>query len=143
MQNSYLSTGHLFTHKMNIHLDVFGALMLNRVAKKVNHTHIITIDQSSVVIGQCSSNNKFLIQQDSETTLATPWYSASSLDRKVWVGAWQTRRLDYLQRRHSSQKWIFWCLNNQPNLYQCKTLVCRQKRDTNEGRNQECREYTE
>jgi len=67
---------------MNIHLDVFGALMLNRVAKKVNHTHIITIDQSSVVIGQCSSNNKFLIQQGSDTTFATPRYSALALDRE-------------------------------------------------------------
>ena len=32
--------------------------------------------------GQCSSNKRLRIQQDSETTLATPLYSASALDRE-------------------------------------------------------------
>jgi len=33
-------------------------------------------------MGKCSSNNKFLIQQDSDTTFATLRYSASALDRE-------------------------------------------------------------
>jgi hypothetical protein len=36
----------------------------------------------TVVTGQCSSNNKFLIQQHSDTTLATPRYSACTRPRK-------------------------------------------------------------
>ena len=39
-----VAEGNAITHKMKIYLDVFGALMLNRVAREVGGADIVTVD---------------------------------------------------------------------------------------------------
>ena len=43
MQDTDVAEGNAITHKMKIYLDVFGALMLNRVAREVGGADIVTV----------------------------------------------------------------------------------------------------
>ena len=85
MKNANITTFDLFTNKINGHLNVFSALMIKRVARKINDTNIITINNngnrnnSGNNIITINNSGKLRIQQVSETTLATPRYSASAL----------------------------------------------------------------
>lgn len=43
MKNTNLFLSYLFTNKMDIHFNVFGVLMLNRIVKKIHSTYVVTI----------------------------------------------------------------------------------------------------
>ena len=47
MQHSNLSQGHLLTNKVDINLNMFGAIVMDRIRCHVNCTNIITIDNGS------------------------------------------------------------------------------------------------
>jgi len=47
MKDACLATSDLFSNKVNVHLNVFSALMMYWITRKVNGTNIITIHQSS------------------------------------------------------------------------------------------------
>ena len=44
MQDPYITEGDAITDKMKVYLDVFGALMLNRIARKVGRADVVTIN---------------------------------------------------------------------------------------------------
>lgn len=46
MENSNLTRSNFVTNEVNVNLNVFGLLMLNRVCGHVNGPHIISIDES-------------------------------------------------------------------------------------------------
>lgn len=60
--------------------------MLDRIAGQIYCTDIVTINYSGLLDRKCSSRRRFRIQQESETTFATPRYSASALlrDNVAW-----------------------------------------------------------
>lgn len=78
-----MSKGNQVTNKMNVHLYVFGSLMLNRVGRHVNRADIVSINNSALESRRRSSRSRFLSQQVSTTAFATPRYSASALERET------------------------------------------------------------
>jgi hypothetical protein len=48
MKDVCLSTGYLFRNKMNVHLNMLGALMLHRITREIDGTDIVTIHQSGL-----------------------------------------------------------------------------------------------
>jgi hypothetical protein len=67
---------------MKIDLDMFCALMLNRVGGEIHRTDIVTVDDSGTA-GWTVKLRRWRIQQDSSMLLATARYSASALDRET------------------------------------------------------------
>ena len=47
MQNTNLTSLNLFANKVNIYLDMFGSLVLNRVSGEIYCANVITINQRS------------------------------------------------------------------------------------------------
>ncbi|KAJ9561780.1 hypothetical protein OSB04_006940 [Centaurea solstitialis] len=45
VEDTDMATGHLFPKKMNVQLDMFRALMLNRIAREIGRANIVTIHQ--------------------------------------------------------------------------------------------------
>jgi hypothetical protein len=52
-----ISDGNTFTDEVEVNLNVFGALMLDRVGGEVNNADVVTIDQSVPRQGLCSSTS--------------------------------------------------------------------------------------
>jgi hypothetical protein len=48
MENPNASKGHLFTHKVNVQLNVLGPAMMNGVGGKVHHRDVVTVDNRSL-----------------------------------------------------------------------------------------------
>ena len=48
MKDARLTSSDLLPNKMDVHLNVFGGLMLDRIAWKVNSTDIVAVHQSSL-----------------------------------------------------------------------------------------------
>lgn len=49
MQGTYLSTNYFFMYKMNVHLNMFCTLVLNKITEKIYDTNIIIVYHSRFV----------------------------------------------------------------------------------------------
>jgi hypothetical protein len=49
VEHSNLTPSNFFMNEINIHLNVFRSLMLNRITQEIDSTGVITIDQGSLM----------------------------------------------------------------------------------------------
>jgi hypothetical protein len=52
MKNSNVTEGNLLSNKMEVDLNMLHPLMLHRIAREIDSTDVVTIDQSSTVRGR-------------------------------------------------------------------------------------------
>lgn len=48
MKDPNCANRHLLANKMEVDLDVLGLLVLHRVAREVDRTHVVTVDQGGL-----------------------------------------------------------------------------------------------
>jgi hypothetical protein len=51
MENSDLTPNNFFTNEMNVHLNVFRSLMLNRVTREIDSTDVVTVYHGGLMNG--------------------------------------------------------------------------------------------
>jgi hypothetical protein len=49
MENSDLTPNNFFTNEMNVHLNVFSSLMLNRITREVDCTDVVTVYSANIL----------------------------------------------------------------------------------------------
>nr|GEX55831.1 hypothetical protein [Tanacetum cinerariifolium] len=82
MENTNMTSCNHITDEMNVDLNVFCPLMLNRVGRHVTLT-LSLVNQGSSRKRICNSRRRLRIHAVFATTLATPQYSASALEREM------------------------------------------------------------
>ena len=80
MHDADITNSNTLPHEVKINLNVFGALMLDRVGGHVDDADVVTIDQRST-LRRCMKLEEKLAQPSGFVTpLATARYSAFALD---------------------------------------------------------------
>ena len=94
----YLALLHFVSNKMNVNLNVFSALMMNRITGHVNSTNVVTVDDRGPRRMGTQFKKKVLEPTNFSNYIGYPLYSASTLNQEIVVCHFEDQEIRFSLR---------------------------------------------